>query len=219
MMTHRPNYVLATGFMFILLTTPDTYAQSALGDGGSRRNESVERQFWFGGARSSSRIVMCETLRISWISSIPRRLGRKGPPGDLNYVTMDEVVFFGHERNWPDKNGPACQDSIDEVAREAAEKVAEIHAVFPNAQTGAVEPITTGHGFNPSQLVKDYAAFADHYRAQTGERLAFRALGEGGRGACTASCRPHAGELTLATLTSSPSSQPQCCLQSVAMCG
>ena len=93
--------------------------------------------------------------------------------GDLNYVTMDEVVFFGHERNWPDKLGPPCKDSIDEVAHEAAQKVAQIHAVFPNAMIGAVEPITTGHNFNASKLVEDYATFADRYRAQTGEKLAF----------------------------------------------
>jgi hypothetical protein len=99
------------------------------------------------------------------------RIRRAG--GDLNYVSMDEVVFFGHERNWPDKNGPACQDSIEEIAREVSDKVAEIRAVFPDAQIGAVEPITTGHGFDSSQLVKDYADFADRYQAQTGMRLAF----------------------------------------------
>jgi hypothetical protein len=93
--------------------------------------------------------------------------------GNLDYVSMDEIVFFGHERNWPDKLGPACQDSLDELAREAAEKIAEIHAVFPKAQVGAVEPITTGHGFNPAQLIKDYATFADLYQAQTGGKLAF----------------------------------------------
>ena len=93
--------------------------------------------------------------------------------GNLDYVSMDEIVFFGHERNWPDKLGPPCQDKLDELAREVAEKVAEIHAVFPKAQIGAVEPITTGHGFDPGQVIKDYAAFADLYQKQTGEKLAF----------------------------------------------
>jgi hypothetical protein len=93
--------------------------------------------------------------------------------GSLDYVSMDEVVFFGHERNWPDKLGPACQDSLDEVAREVADRVAEIHAIFPKAQIGAVEPITAGHGFNPGQLVRDYAAFADLFQQRTGEKLAF----------------------------------------------
>jgi hypothetical protein len=107
----------------------------------------------------------------SLLSRAMKRIQQAG--GQLDFVSVDEVVFFGHERNWPDKQGPACHDSIEEVAREVADKAAEIHSIFPQAQIGAVEPITTGHGFNPSQLVKDYLAFADQYQTLTGSKLAF----------------------------------------------
>jgi hypothetical protein len=93
--------------------------------------------------------------------------------GQLDYVAMDEVVFFGHERNWPENQGPACKDSIEEVAQEVADKTAEIRRVFPQVQIGAVEPITTGHGFNAGQLVRDYLAFADLYQSKTATKLAF----------------------------------------------
>jgi hypothetical protein len=93
--------------------------------------------------------------------------------GKIDYVAMDEVVFFGHERYWPDKQGPACQDSIGEIVREAAATVAVIHQYFPQAQVGAVEPITGNQGFDPRQLAQDYLSFADRYRVVTGSNLAF----------------------------------------------
>lgn len=73
-----------------------------------------------------------------------RRLG-----GKIDYVAMNGVVFFGHERYWPDKLGPAGNDSVDAVAKEVAGRVAAIYQHFPQAQTGDVEPITTAPGFDP----------------------------------------------------------------------
>jgi hypothetical protein len=97
-----------------------------------------------------------------------RRLG-----GRLDYVAMDEVVFFGHERYWPDKQGRACKDTIEELAKEIAVNVAAIDQYFPDAKVGDIEPITSNQGFNPVQLAKDYLAFADLFQAATGKPLAF----------------------------------------------
>jgi hypothetical protein len=93
--------------------------------------------------------------------------------GKIDYVAMDEVVFFGHERNWPDKQGPACQDSIGEIVQEVTSTASVIHQYFPQAQIGAVEPITGNQGFKPRQLAQDYLRFADLYRSVTGTSLAF----------------------------------------------
>jgi hypothetical protein len=100
-----------------------------------------------------------------------KRIQRLG--GKIDYVAMDEVVFFGHERYWPDKLGPACKDALAELVREVAANVAVIHHYFPQAEIGDVEPITSNQNFDPKQLVKDYLTFADLYRSETGSNLAF----------------------------------------------
>ena len=94
--------------------------------------------------------------------------------GQLEYVTMDEVVFFGHEKTWPDQPGQTpCRDSLDEIAKEIAENVTLIHQYFPEAKIGAAEPITTNNQVDLNRAVKDYVAFADLYRQATGSNLAF----------------------------------------------
>lgn len=100
-----------------------------------------------------------------------KRIQRLG--GQVDDVAMDEVVFFGRERFWSDRQGPACKDTIEELVREVADTIAVIHQYFPRAQIGAVEPITSNQGFDPERLVEDYLAFADLYRSATGSNLAF----------------------------------------------
>jgi hypothetical protein len=105
------------------------------------------------------------------LSNTMKRIRRLG--GQIDYVAMDEVVFFGRERYWPDKLGPACKDTIEELVHEVAASVAVIHRYFPQAQIGAVEPITSNQNFDPNQLARDYLIFADLYRSATGSNLAF----------------------------------------------
>jgi hypothetical protein len=100
-----------------------------------------------------------------------KRIQRLG--GKLDYIAMDEVVFFGRERYWPDKQGPACKDTVEELVEEVVPHVALIHRYFPEAQIGMIEPITTNQGLEPKKLVQDYLNFADLYRAKTGTPLAF----------------------------------------------
>jgi len=100
-----------------------------------------------------------------------KRIQKHG--GKLEYVAMDEVVFFGRERYWPDKQGPACKDTVEELVQEVVARVAMIHSYFPQAQIGMVEPITTNQGLDPRKLIQDYLNFADLYRAKTGTNFAF----------------------------------------------
>jgi hypothetical protein len=105
------------------------------------------------------------------LNSAMKRIQHFG--GRIDYVAMDEVVFFGHERYWPDKLGRACKDPLGEIANEAAASAAAIHRYFPEAQIGEIEPITSNQNFDPGQLVKDYLTFADLYHSATGSKLAF----------------------------------------------
>jgi hypothetical protein len=100
-----------------------------------------------------------------------QRIKSLGGQGD--FVAIDEVVFFGRERYWPEKQGPACKDTLEEVAREVAGNAVVIHQYFPQAQIGDVEPITSNQNFNPIQLAKDYSLFGDLFRSKTGSNLAF----------------------------------------------
>jgi hypothetical protein len=94
--------------------------------------------------------------------------------GRVDDVTMDEVVFFGHEKTWPDGPGQKpCRDALPEIAREVAANVALIHRYFPAARIGSVEPITTNDRLDVRQLVRDDVAFADLFREATGSPLAF----------------------------------------------
>ena len=105
------------------------------------------------------------------LSNTMKRIQRLG--GQIDYVAMDEVVFFGRERYWPDKLGPACKDTIEELVHEVAASVAVIHQYFPQTQIGTIEPITSNQNLDPEQLARDYLSFADLYRSATGRSLAF----------------------------------------------
>jgi len=105
------------------------------------------------------------------LNNTMKRIQRFG--GRIDYVAMDEVVFFGHERYWPDKQGQACKDTVEELVHEVAASVTVIHRYFAQAQIGEIEPITSNQNFDPRQLVKDYLAFADLFRSTTGSNLAF----------------------------------------------
>ncbi len=99
-----------------------------------------------------------------------RRILRAG--GRLDYVAMDEVVFYGREKTWADRpDHIPCQDNIDELAREVAASAAIIHSYFPLAAIGDIEPVTSR--IDLSRQVNDYLAFADAFRARTGIKLAF----------------------------------------------
>jgi hypothetical protein len=60
--------------------------------------------------------------------------------GVLDAVVMDEPVWFGHF--FHGRNGhAACQLPINEMAQQAAVKIAQLRAVFPKVRVGEVEPV------------------------------------------------------------------------------
>jgi hypothetical protein len=83
----------------------------------------------------------------------------------VDYFVMDEPLWFGH--NFNGRN--ACHASIDDIAREAAAKVADVLSVFPTAQIGDIEPMGVPNANWPIDLGNWLVAF----RAHAGRDLAF----------------------------------------------
>lgn len=83
----------------------------------------------------------------------------------LSYIAMDSVLIFGHEYAGPN----ACRDSIDSLAKQVAEKIAQARGVFPDVQVGDIEPI----GNPRPSWFEDIAAWTKAYQSATGAPLAF----------------------------------------------
>jgi hypothetical protein len=92
-----------------------------------------------------------------------RRLQAAG--GGATYIVMDEPLYYGHV--FSGRN--SCRSSITEIAGDVAQKVKEVHSVFPGAKIGDVEPVGGG---GPSWLA-DLQQWFSAYRAATGEELGF----------------------------------------------
>jgi hypothetical protein len=86
--------------------------------------------------------------------------------GVIQYFTIDEALYYGHY--WGGTN--ACHSSIADIARETAEKIRRVRAVFPEVQFGDVEPI---QGFPPATWLADLQTWFDAFHADTGQPLAF----------------------------------------------
>jgi hypothetical protein len=95
---------------------------------------------------------------------VARRVSGLG--GELNYLAMDEPLFFGHRYDGPN----SCRASIDEIARRVAVHVKEMRQVFPKLQIGDIEPIGSMH---PQDTVDEIMQWTAAYRAAMGEPLAF----------------------------------------------
>jgi hypothetical protein len=89
----------------------------------------------------------------------------KDAGGTLSYIVMDSVLIFGHAYTGTN----ACQDSIQSLAQQVAEKVAQAKSAFPDIQVGDIEPI----GNPRAGWLQDIEAWAKAYRAATGQPLAF----------------------------------------------
>jgi hypothetical protein len=85
--------------------------------------------------------------------------------GRLDYLTMDEPLWFGHFY----KGRNACHETIAEVARMTALDASAIRKVFPAVQIGDTEPMAT---ISPEVLTEWLRA----YRAASGHSLAFYQL-------------------------------------------
>ncbi len=90
----------------------------------------------------------------------------KAAGGTLDYVAMDEVVFFGHKKAL---NQFSPQHPIDKVATEVAANLKDVWAVFPNAKVGDVEPLEQfGDGY-----LQDMKTWLAEYKKATGRNLDF----------------------------------------------
>jgi hypothetical protein len=101
---------------------------------------------------------------VDYMSRIAARVYRLG--GRLDYVAMDEPLWFGHHYNGPH----ACHSSLDQLAQDVARKVRDIRRVFPEVQIGDIEPIANA---NAVDWVDQILAWAGAYHAAVGEQLAF----------------------------------------------
>lgn len=93
------------------------------------------------------------------------RLKRLG--GYLDYIQMDEPLWFGHE---PEAAPTACHLSIEQVAQNVASSSQRIRAIFPEVKIGDVEPISN---FPRSDWLDHINDWASAYHTVTGQPLAF----------------------------------------------
>jgi hypothetical protein len=89
--------------------------------------------------------------------------------GVLDYLTMDEPVYYGS--TYP--LGNACQTPLPALAAEIAERVRMVRAVFPSIEIGEDEVAGLADKFHWVQTV---AAWLDAYRKAVGEPLAYLRL-------------------------------------------
>ena len=85
--------------------------------------------------------------------------------GRIDYVAMDEPVWFGHHEAGP----RLCQDSVAALARQLAPNVRILKAAFPGITFGDIEPVNARSVGD----IADILEFAGAFRVATGEPLAF----------------------------------------------
>ncbi|MBS0558640.1 MAG: carboxypeptidase regulatory-like domain-containing protein [Proteobacteria bacterium] len=98
------------------------------------------------------------------MKAMAERIKRLG--GTLDYIAMDEPLWFGHHDSRPGM----CRTPIEEMARDVAAQVAAMRQVFPAMRVGDIEPIGNPE---PKDWLAQIAQWSDAYRRATGEKLAF----------------------------------------------
>jgi hypothetical protein len=95
--------------------------------------------------------------------------------GSLDYVAMDEPVWFGHAQGGVVRGVVRCQDSLADLVDQIAPKIAILRLYFPNVQIGDIDPINASP-YATSQdprFVGDIIALTDLLQQKTGMKLAF----------------------------------------------
>jgi hypothetical protein len=87
---------------------------------------------------------------------------------DVRYIKIDEPYFFGSIA----ASSPAsCAWQVAQVAQDVASYVQLVHATYPNAEVGDVEPvITTGYGTDP---VTALTGWHDAFKTAMGSAFPF----------------------------------------------
>jgi hypothetical protein len=93
----------------------------------------------------------------------------KNAGGTIDFVAMDEPVWYGHVFQSGNGGQLGCQASIPALADLVAQKIAVLRQYFPAIQVGDVEPVNA----RSPQAIADVIAFADLLSQKTGSKLAF----------------------------------------------
>ena len=91
--------------------------------------------------------------------------------GTLDYVAMDEPVWFGHVAS----GGTKCRDAIADLAEQAAPKLVLLRRYFPNVQIGEIEPVNgSQYALSlDSRFIDDVMEFEGLAEKKSGVKLAF----------------------------------------------
>jgi len=105
------------------------------------------------------------------VESVAKRIESLG--GQIDYIAMDEPVWFGHVVNKVSKSaGTGCQYSVPELAEKVAPKIALLRRYFPDIKIGDIEPVTAKAPGGP-QYIEDILTFEDLLRRKTGDAPVF----------------------------------------------
>ena len=87
---------------------------------------------------------------------------------DVRYIKVDEPFFFGSIGL---SSPNSCAWPLSQVAQDVAQYVGLVHATYPNAEVGDVEPIiTSGYGTDPMTAI---AGWHDAFAKAMGEPFPF----------------------------------------------
>jgi hypothetical protein len=95
--------------------------------------------------------------------------------GEIDYIAMDEPVWFGHAVAGVGGGRQGCRFPLQELANQVGHQVEVMRKYFAHLQVGDIEPVNAS-AFATSQdprFVQDVLAFADLVEKSTGQKLAF----------------------------------------------
>jgi hypothetical protein len=73
-----------------------------------------------------------------WAMSVSRKVKEAG--GVIQYIAMDEPLFYGHYYKGPPGHQPGCQSDIDQIANQIVAPLNVFIEQFPNIAIGDTEP-------------------------------------------------------------------------------
>ena len=105
------------------------------------------------------------------VESVAKRVKALG--GQIDYIAMDEPVWFGHIVDKVAKSaGRGCRYSLPEIAEKAAAKITVLRRYFPDVKIGDIEPVSA-RAPGGSQSIDDILTFENLLRQKTGAAPVF----------------------------------------------
>jgi hypothetical protein len=95
--------------------------------------------------------------------------------GEIDYIAMDEPVWFGHAIAAASGGREGCRFPLVDMADQVSRQFETMRKYFPNLRLGDIEPVNAS-AFATSQdprFVQDVMTFADLIEKKTGQKLAF----------------------------------------------